>query len=491
MYSISLNEEGLNFKSLEQEIYKIVCDVACDTLKEVLMKLDKMLMAKRDVEKYRHKGKRKTYIHTMMGVVEYERRIYEHINEYGKKQYIYLLEQYLNNETIGHVSTNLAEKIVECILEKSYRKTSQTLESTSNSSISHMTAWNVIQKLGMKLEKKEKALVEKHEKGQLKGNKKVEVLFQEADGVWLSMQGKDRPKKSKKKEMKIAINYEGFKRRPGNIESYESHNKTVCIGFHKSSEFKKLWEAKVAECYDVDEIRTRIVNGDGDGWIRPDTGIEGVHFQLDPFHISREVLMKVPEKEEARELNKMLKKGKTKESFEYLTDLLIKYNEDEDAFERLEKLYNYLSNNYDGLVPYRLRGIELPKLPEGLVYRGMGIMEGSVCDVIALRMKNRKMSWSKEGASNLARLLSLRASGSLYKELESIFDDKLSDEILEELVELVQLSAAAANKKPKKTNIYPIQKAPMPYEGQSLTDGRKAIRDLVENRIASDLKIMY
>ena len=113
MYTISLNDSGLDFKFLEQKIYKVVCEVACNVLKDVLEKLDRMLMATRDIKEYRHKGIKRTHINTVMGTIEYSRRIYECHNENGKKQYIYLLDQYLNNETVGHVSTNLAEKIVE------------------------------------------------------------------------------------------------------------------------------------------------------------------------------------------------------------------------------------------------------------------------------------------------------------------------------------------------------------------------------------------
>lgn len=490
MYTISLNDSTLDFKTLEQKIYRIVCEVACDALKDVLEILDRMLMATRDVDKYRHKGIKKTHIHTVMGVIDYERRIYEYYNEDGKKQYVYLLDQYLKNETVGHVSTNLAEKIVERALEESYRKTAQAMESATNANLSHTTAWNVIQKVGSKLKEREQHLVDKYEHGELNGDREVDVLFQEADGVWLPMQGKDRPKKGRKKEMKVAINYEGFKKRKGQKEGYQVHNKTACAGFHKSHEFKKLWAAKVAEQYNVDEIKVRIVNGDGDPWIKPDLGQEGVYFQLDPFHISREVLRKVPDKKQARKLNKLLEQGKVDESFQYLTDLLLEYTQDEDKFKKLEALYNYLSNNREGLIPYRLRDLELPELPDGLIYRGMGTMEGNVCDIITLRMKNRKMSWSEEGANNLAKLLVARASGTLYEQLDGVFDGTVSDEMLDEMIEIVQLSAAQANRKSKKSNIYPMHNAPMPYEGQPLTEGRKAVRNLVENRVVSDLNFL-
>lgn len=487
MYINSLNQNDLNFKDLERNIYKVVCETACEILKDTLNQLDKMIMATRDVDEYRHKGLKKTHIHTIMGVIEYERRIYECYDEDGKKQYKYLLDEYLNNETIGHVSTNLAEKIVERVLEEPYRKTKQAIKSMTNADLSHTTVWNVVQKTGAKLVKKEQNLIKKYEQGDLNGEREVDVLFQEADGVWLSMQGDDRSKKSGKKEMKIAINYEGWKGRKGQKEGYEVYNKTVCAGFHKSNKFKKLWDAKVSQQYNTDEIKMRIVNGDGDPWIKPDLGIEGVHFQLDPFHIAREVLRKVPEKDQAKKLNKLLRKGNIKETFQYLTELLIEYNHDEDKFKKLEKLYNYLSNNQEGLIPYRLRKLNLPSLPDELKYRGMGTMEHNVCDIVTLRMKNRKMSWSKQGANHLVKLLAARASGSLYQELSSIFDRTIPETMLDEFIEKVPLSAAEVNKKTKKTGIYFINRAPMPYEGQARTEGRKAIRNLVENRFVSDL----
>lgn len=487
MYNLSLNNNAVDFKTLESNIYKDVCDIACGVFKEVLQQLDKMLMATRDVESYRHKGIKKTHIHTVMGVIEYERRIYEHYDENDKKQYIYLLDKHLKNESIGHVSTNLAEKIVERVLEESYRKTSQAVKSMTNADLSHTTIWNVVQKTGTKLIEQEQQLINQYEQGSVNGKREVDVLFEEADGVWLSIQGKDRPKKGGKKEMKIAINYEGWKERKNQKKGYVVHNKTVCAGFHASSDFNKLWSAKVAQKYNEDEIKLRIVNGDGDPWIKPDTRREGVHFQLDPFHISREVLRNVPDKKEASKLNKLLKEGQVKEAFECLAQLLIDYNQDEKQFKKLEKLYNYLANNHEGLIPYQLRELELPTLEGKLEYRGMGTMEHNVCDVVSLRMKKRKMSWTQKGANHLVKLLAARASGTLYEKLNSLFKETVSEDMLDEMIEIVQLSAAGANKKGKKTGIYPIHSSTKPYEGQARREGRRAIRNLVENRVASDL----
>jgi Uncharacterised protein family (UPF0236). len=167
MHILSVNDNELNFKVLEQTIYKIVCEVACEVMKDILEQIDLMLLAKRDTEKYRNKGPRKTCIHTVMGEVEYKRRVYETKNEDGKNMYIYLLDQYLKKETIGHVSSNLAEKMVENVLEKSYRKSADNIESMCQSSLSHTAVWNVVQELGKRLEEQETRLIGEYEKGKL------------------------------------------------------------------------------------------------------------------------------------------------------------------------------------------------------------------------------------------------------------------------------------------------------------------------------------
>ena len=162
MHTLSLNHNKLDFKIIEEEIYKVVCKVACGIMKDILENIDLRLLASRDTNKYRNKGFRKTCIHTLMGEVEYKRRIYKTKDEDGKNMHLYLLDEFLKKETIGHVSSNLAEKIVENVLEQSYRKASANIESMSQSSLSHTAIWNVIQELGSRLEKQEAKLINQY-----------------------------------------------------------------------------------------------------------------------------------------------------------------------------------------------------------------------------------------------------------------------------------------------------------------------------------------
>lgn len=55
------------------------------------------------------------------------------------------------------------------------------------------------------------------------------------------------------------------------------------------------------------------------------------------------------------------------------------------------KLYEYLSNHKEGLLPYQERGIKLPEAKPGVVYKNMGVQENQNCTAITLRMKHRRM----------------------------------------------------------------------------------------------------
>ena len=490
MYDLSLNDKGITFNDLEKKIYKYVCDEACRFLKEVLSYLDQRLMDERDTKVYRNKGLRSTCIKTIMGDVEFKRRMYEFKTDDGKKAYKFLLDEYLQMDTIGHISSTLVEKIVDNVTNVSYRNTSSNIEELTNQKISHTAVWNVVQKLGSKIEEKEERKILLNKKGKLNGSKEVNALFQEQDGIWLNTQGKDKPKrgKSKKKELKLGITYEGWKKRNGSKDAYVVVNKIACASFSTGKKFKELSDATIAEVYNTDEIKVRILNGDGASWIKQSIEDEGVYFQLDPFHKSQAVLRNIQDKKEAHKLMKMLNEGKVEESFKYLTKLMVKYTDDENKLKKLEKLYTYLFDNKIGLRPYNLREeIKMPEAPEGLEYRNLGTMEHNICDVLAQRMKGRKMSWSIKGASNLAKILAEKASKRIYNVIDEVCSGVIPEDKLETITEMIPLTAADVNKKAKKSKYYPVQQARIPFTGCAMTNGRKAIQSFFKQRNFSEL----
>jgi hypothetical protein len=293
MINTILQENVMSFKEFEQKVFSVICELARNLTTEVLAKYDQELANSRDTKKYRDKGVRKSSIKTVYGSVGYSRRVYKHINEEGKTEYIFLLDEAMKMDKIGLISTNLAEKVVEAVTQLSYRATANDVSSMTGQTISHGGAWNLVQALGEKICLEEDALVSDMKKDVLKGEIETEVLFEEMDGIHINIQGKDRPAKKKKREMKVAIAYSGWKADGKNNTTLV--NKVMTAGFDASKEFHKKREAMIKQKYNTDEIKVRILNGDGAEWIKSPYEEETL-FQLDQFHIYQAIIRNIKDK---------------------------------------------------------------------------------------------------------------------------------------------------------------------------------------------------
>lgn len=190
--NIVANNE-IKFNDLEKKIYKFVCDLGCCILKTLLENYDKQIKDCRDKKIYRHKGYKTNSIKTVLGVVTYKRSIYQY-EENEKKKCIYLLDEMISISAIGKISANLVEKILSMAVEtNSYRDASSQLMENINLGISHEGVRDVVIKEGMKIIEKEKEEIKLDKKDKLTpGVKEIPVLFEEADGLWINLQGKDR-----------------------------------------------------------------------------------------------------------------------------------------------------------------------------------------------------------------------------------------------------------------------------------------------------------
>jgi hypothetical protein len=410
-----------------------------------------------------------------MGEVEFRRRVYKHESETGVKEYVYLLDQALELNKVGLFSGNLVQLITEAASNESFRKAADSISNTTGQSISHGGVWNIIQGVGKKIDAEEQRQAQAVSKGISQGQREKKILFEEADGVYLSIQGKDR-KKGKKQELKVAISYEGWKKVCK--DRYEVAHKLVCAGFEPAKEFRERKEGMLGSEYNLDEIEMRILNGDGGNWIKKQSEGAETHYQLDPFHKSKAIMRNVRDKEARNTMLTFLKENKYEEILIYLS-ALEKDTEDEKIKKQLKDLYNYFKDNETGLMPYLARGLDLPTLEEGLEYRNMGTMEHNICDVISQRMKHRKGSWSIVGGGNMAKILAYRAS----RKLKEILNRFASACVCPKLAEVVQgpLSAAQIPPKVGKGYFYPTRGA-LPYETAARTNGRNIISQLVAIR---------
>ena len=267
MMESMIMENGVTFKELEKNIYAWICEIGRQFTQEFLERYDRLLMESRDKKKYRNKGLRQTTVKTVYGEVTYQRAVYEVIEEDGTRHFVYLLDETLDLANVGLISTNMAELLVKGITELSYRECAAKVSEMTGQTISAMGVWNVIQALGEKICEEEKELTEDYKKGRLKGEKEVPVLFEEADGVYINLQGKDRKNaRQDKAEMKIGIAYDGWRKTGPN--RYALENKVVVAGFSKAKEFHEYREAAIGSMFDLDEVRQRILNADGASWIK-------------------------------------------------------------------------------------------------------------------------------------------------------------------------------------------------------------------------------
>lgn len=449
----SIVEESLiTFKELEQKIFAYVCETAVEMTRIILEDYDKEIHADRDRSQYRDKGKRTTTIKTVYGDVTYERYVYQTMDEEGHRAFVYLLDEAVNMDKIGLISTNLAEKIVSCVTENPYRVTADIISNTSGQKISHGGAWKLVQKLGERVSMEEELLVKQMNADKAEGSREIKVLFEEMDGVWLRMQGKDH-KSIPKQEMKVATVYEGWDKedRTGS----RLCGKKVIAGMEKSSEFHEKREAQIRSIYNADEIEYRILNGDGGSWIKdpyePDTV-----FQLDRFHIRQEIKRKLnQDKEAAKAVEELFEAERMDEMLSYIRIYADSVETDDEKDKRAKKaweLYQYLNNNKEGLMPYQKRGISLPEAPEGMRYGNMGVQENQNCTVITMRMKGNRKRWSEKGANNMAKVLYRKENKELWETINRYGEGLIFNIRMREL--LTTLSAAKAPKRDGKGNPY-------------------------------------
>ena len=433
MFKEIITNDEVKFNELEKKIFKFVCFLGCMLIKLFLERYDEKLKRTRDKSKYRDKGYRENTVKTVMGPVTYRRTMYIE-NENGKQRTMFLLDESLKICAIGKVSQNLAETAVEVVVNStSYRKASENIESMTGESISHEALRTLTVEIGDKIEQKENEeikLMEKHEL--VKGLKEIAALFEEADGIWINLQGKDRkqaldkqkkecekkgkrfnPKARVKTELKLHVMYEGWKK---GDKRHSLVSKRYMAGIMSPKRIKALRDARVYQTYDEEKIQLRVTNGDGAAWTKGTTAKGGI-YQKDNFHIHQEIIRDVP-KEYRSGIEKLLEKKEYSKIPKAIEQLKYEVGGEEKAVKKLDVLKSYLRQDlerYQDIL--KKQGKELPEAPEGVEYRNMGTQESQIFSMLKVRLCSGRKSFSKNGANALAKVCVL------VKEKEDWYED--------------------------------------------------------------------
>ena len=334
---------------------------------------------------------------TIFGDIRLRRRLYR--DKDGN--YRFLLDEKMGLEKGSHVSPRMKKLAVLASTRYTFREVEQSIKAILPWGISHTTIHNLASKVAdsytAEEEKEVNALFEDGVIPESK-DKAVPYLMVEADGVSVALQRE----RERRVEVKVGIAHEGWEKI--SKERYRLKEKSVYSGIMSGDRFWQGFSLTLAKKYDLSQIDKLIVGGDGALWVKKGADIFGGLYELDRFHLKRALHRGLANDPLVAEIYESCIRDEIDKADRLLTEAQEKTTG--DKAKEIMKLRGYLMENCYGLRDYRLE-------VDGDGLRGLGAIEGNVDKLIADRMKKRGMSWTRQGADRMARLISLRQMNEL------------------------------------------------------------------------------
>ena len=378
----------------EEQSYREGCAYAREQAKRRLQTLDDELLDCKpkglNVEGFRNRT-----VVTRFGEVVVRRRMYRD----GDGNTMFALDDYLGWKPRQQASPSLTESIVSMASAVPFRMANKMVSDLTAGVLSPMTVHRLLSGVGQNAMDEEHNRWEscfEHGEDVCDGQQQADVLYTEADGVWVHLQREDR----KHYEVKSGIAYRGW--RSVGDDRYELVDKRV---YAHASEEIPFWEGAGIEWgkqYALDGVKLFVVGGDGANWIRSGTEEFGnAIFQLDGFHLSR-ACGRGYGGEIGPAIYDAIRSGS--ESFARALMSAAVPAETTTAIRDREYVESNLSNGVD----WRNR---VPNAPPDA--RSLGAMESNGDKLTANRMKKRGMSWTIRGAHRMSKVIQLSRNGEL------------------------------------------------------------------------------
>jgi hypothetical protein len=392
---MSVSESAAELKSILPGLDRLILDKAIEwgrhCYKAILEEVDGVLAeakgCKLDVE-----HRREVWYQTCLGAVKVKRRQYR--GEEGRGRC--LLDEYLGMGRYSHITASVKELALEMASTMPYRRSATVLRKTTAIDLAHQTIWRLVAKVADPyLDKAKREVRSLLETGEIPGSegRQVARLMVEADGVLLSLQ-RERERKA---EVKLGIAYEGWEK--VGKDRYQTVNKTCFAMVGGEESFWAGMTLKLQHKYDLAGLKETIVGGDGARWVKEGASYLGGRFQLDRYHLNRELTAALgKDKDTKGRIWHACETGAVESGLQILAEATSQAKGEQAV--RLARVYRYLWANRSGVADYRL---DNPDKSQGL--RRTGAMEGNVDKLVVRRMKNQGMSWSIKG---IRRLLCVR-----------------------------------------------------------------------------------
>jgi len=487
---LNISKDETKFNDLEEKMWKKKMQEGLNELREQLREIDNKLLKNKNNKELEVKDFQKTTVKCKFGDLEFYRRRYK-LKRNGETRIVYLLDIYLELGYSGQYSQSIVEMVIKEAIEKSYRKTAETIRETTNVSITHTIARKILIDFSEKhIEKLEKEKLKLYEKGYIEGEKEQKIIYEEADGIYISKQNRKKNKakrkgKKLKSEIKIGIIHEGFEKRYSN--DFRVKNKQMIATTKSAKYFKRLVDMAIGTKYKENKIERIIINADGADWCKDIAESPKERYQLYMFHIQKRITEAVTNREYKELMSGIVKTNKPEYIFNiiYNYKVELEYDKNYEELEKIQELEKYLRNNEKGLLRYQydlgLTEKEIEKLEE-TEYRNLGTEESQVYCGCRKRMKKNRTSWSDRGSEAMVKVISYVKSNML----EDLITGKMEKEIESEISERIP-----EPKKVKKVKVGKIRYATQNTILESLTGFRKLkVKGLLRNKSFNEMRII-
>lgn len=401
--TIDVTELPQSFKEIEQTIQGEVKKAKAELMREAMGVYEKRLLRNPCLVL---KDRREKRFYTALGEISYPRyRVYDrktHNVRYPVDEWLGIFDQ-------GKVSESLRDELVRLAVDVPYRFVAREIQHWTGNDLNKDTIWSELQEIGQKRwqEKDKNRRFNRYEvlpkPSEIVGKKPpAEILCVGMDATYVKSQEKKRRLKTKH-DVKVAVLYTGKHKRGGD-RSLTDRQTVIQAKGEKLDQFLGRVVAKGIEHYGLNQNTTVLLFGDGDSWIRRFKDyIPQTHYRLDPWHVMEKIKNTFGIKKMPRSWIKMIYGNPDALIAEIRTHQAALVADPTTEQSKMEDLIQYLKNNREGLLPWRVDP-DLKKRHRELFTWGSGHVESQIEIAVYDRHKQNRMSWSKNGLRNLSTL---------------------------------------------------------------------------------------
>lgn len=389
-----LLKETDNLIEFEEQIQLLMYETFTSLVGDVFNQLNKVIKEQKQVDGWTVSRNDEKGITCTFGEVRFKRTLMQ--DEEGNPRYP--LDEWLGFRKHQRHSPLVEVKVAELASKSDYRESARILKEWTAVDISHTTVGTMLKRVGEAQSVEDEKVVEDlAQSDTLPEAKKVDILYAEADGVFVRST-------AKKKHIEVAhsIMYEGWEKN-GNRVALK--NRKVLMTTKPIDAFWGEVQASAANTYSL-EYAQIVSNSDGGAGYSNErfketfsqSSLPTLH-QLDAFHVEQAIGRTFGYKSnEFKRNTKKAIEAKDLNVFKLWVDTYESMLEDEKKIEKIDKFRTYILNHWEFIGDWRER---TGNAPEGA--RRLGAMESNQRH-ISFRMKKRGMHWSKEGAEAMVKV---------------------------------------------------------------------------------------